>query len=66
MNLFTFLIEKIKALLKIKTVFIIPKSVDLNENLIFDKDLNKSITLNGVAYEILKLVNGKKYYRRYS
>lgn len=59
MNLFTFLIEKIKALLKIKTVFIIPKSVDLNENLIFDKDLNKSITLNGVAYEILKLVNGK-------
>lgn len=59
MNLFTFLIEKIKALLKIKTVFIIPKNVDLNENLIFDKDLNKSITLNGVAYEILKLVNGK-------
>lgn len=59
MNLFTFLIEKIKALLKIKTVFIIPKSVLLNENLIFDKDLNKSITLNGVAYEILKLMNGK-------
>lgn len=58
MNLFTFIIEKLKSLLKIKTVFIIPKNVELSENLIFDTDLNKSITLNGVAYEILRLLNG--------
>lgn len=58
MNLFTFIIEKLKSLLKIKTVFIFPKNVELNENLVFDADLNKSITLNGVAYEILKLLNG--------
>ena len=58
MNLFTFIIEKLKSLLKIKAVFIIPKNVELSENLIFDTDLDKSITLNGVAYEILKLLNG--------
>lgn len=58
MNLVTFIIEKLKSLLKIKTVFIFPKNVELNENLVFDTDLNKSITLNGVAHEILNLLNG--------
>lgn len=60
MNLFTiFIIEKLKSLLKLKTVFFIPKNVCVGENFIIDTTLDKSIKLNDVAYNILNLLDGK-------
>lgn len=60
MNLFTiFIIEKLKSLLKLKTVFFVPNNVCLGENSVIDTDLNKSVKLNDVAYNILSLLDGK-------
>lgn len=58
-NLFQFIIIKLQLILNLKTVYELPKNVYLNEDNIFDADLNKSIKLNNIAYSILSLVNGK-------
>lgn len=60
MNLFTiFIIEKLKSLLKLKTVFFVPNNVCVGENSVIDTDLNKSVKLNDGAYNILSLLDGK-------
>lgn len=59
MKLFViFIIEKLKSLLKLRTVFFIPKDVCIGENLIVDNALDKSVKLNHVAYNILSLLDG--------
>lgn len=54
-----FIIEKLKSLLKLKTVFFIPENVCISENFVIDTDLDKSVKLNDVACNILSLIDGK-------
>ncbi len=54
-----FIIEKLKSLLKLKTVFFIPDNVCISENFVIDTDLDKSVKLNDIACNILSLLDGK-------
>lgn len=54
-----FIIFKLQTILKLKIVYLCPKGVFLNENNVFDSDLNVKIKINSTAYSILELLNNE-------